>query len=158
MEFCSTIWDPHLAKDSDTLEKVQRKAARWARGEYGQCSVTNLLKDLKWAPLADRRRHSRFILFYKILHPSISVNIIPQEVDISRTGRSNPRGNKNPYQLQRPRALGGKSSPLWNSTVYKTLPEWNSLSADIFAYPADTDSVEADPITSFKGRLASASP
>ena len=73
LEYCSSIWDPILNKDSDSIEKVQRKAARWARGQYGSISVTQLLKDLKWRPLADRRRDHRIILLYKILHGSVNI-------------------------------------------------------------------------------------
>ena len=43
LEYCSSISDPILNKDSDSIEKVQRKAARWARGQYGSISVTQLL-------------------------------------------------------------------------------------------------------------------
>ena len=28
MEYCATVWDPHLQKDSDILERVNRRAAR----------------------------------------------------------------------------------------------------------------------------------
>ena len=73
LEYCSSIWDPILNKDSDSIEKVQRKAARWARGQYGSVSVTQLLKDLKWRPLADRQRDHRIILSYKILHGSVNI-------------------------------------------------------------------------------------
>ena len=145
LEYCSSIWDPILNKDSDSIEKVQRKAARWARGQYGSISVTQLLKDLKWRPLADRRRDHRIILLYKILHGS--VNIPPETVDIRKSKRT-PRGVSNPDKLERPRATR-KSSPLWNSTVFRTIPEWNQLPASI---------AEADSITSFKSRLACASP
>ena len=145
LEYCSSIWDPILNKDSDSIEKVQRKAARWARGQYGSISVTQLLKDLKWRPLADRRRDHQIILLYKILHGS--VNIPPETVDIRKSKRT-PRGVSNPDKLERPRATR-KSSPLWNSTVFRTIPEWNQLPASI---------AEADSITSFKSRLACASP
>ena len=127
LEYCSSIWDPILNKDSDSIEKVQRKAARWARGQYGSISVTQLLKDLKWRPLADRRRDHRIILLYKILHGS--VNIPPRTVDIRKSKRT-PRGVSNPDKLERPRATR-KSYPLWNSTVFRTIPEWNQLPASI---------------------------
>ena len=146
MEYCSTIWDPSLKKNCDALEKIQRKAARWATGQYGSCSVTQILRDLKWEPLADRRRAQRLALFYKILN--FQVNIDPASVDIKLSTRSRPRGNSNPKKLDRPSARG-KSSPLWNSTIFRTIPEWNNL-------PATT--AEADSITAFKSRLACCSP
>ena len=30
LEYCSPVWNPHLKKDCDELEKVQKWAARWA--------------------------------------------------------------------------------------------------------------------------------
>ena len=77
LEYCFSIWDPILNKDSDSIEKVQRKAARWARGMYGSVSVTQLLKDLKWRPLADLRCDHRIILSYKILHGSVNTRPPP---------------------------------------------------------------------------------
>ena len=59
LEYFSVIWDPTLKKDANNIERVQRIAARWARDQYGIISVTQLLKDLTWAPLADRRWHHR---------------------------------------------------------------------------------------------------
>ena len=35
-EYSSTVWDPHYLNDINTLEKVQRKAARFVLGKY-QC-------------------------------------------------------------------------------------------------------------------------
>ena len=143
MEYCSSIWDPTLNKDSDSLEKIQRKAARWATGQYGSCSVTQLLRDLKWEPLADRRRHQRLTLLFKIIYGK--VNIDPSSVDIRQPERSRPRGNSNPKKLIRPSAKGGPSSPLWNSTIFKSIPEWNQLLAT---------TAEADSVMAFKSRLA----
>ena len=51
LEYCYSIWDPILNKDFDSIAKVQRKAARWGRGQYRSIKVTQLLKDLKWRPL-----------------------------------------------------------------------------------------------------------
>ena len=52
LEYSSVIWDPTLKKDANNIERVQRIVARWACGQYGIISVTQLLKDLKWAPPA----------------------------------------------------------------------------------------------------------
>ena len=36
LEYCSPIWCPHLKKDSNTLEKVQRRATKCALGNIGR--------------------------------------------------------------------------------------------------------------------------
>ena len=63
--------------DIDKVERVQRKSARWARGIYGECSVTQLLRELEWNDLADRRRDYRLTLFYKILTKPQFLNLDP---------------------------------------------------------------------------------
>jgi len=41
MEYASIIWDPHFIKDSDALERVQRRAARWITSKHDRgTSVT----------------------------------------------------------------------------------------------------------------------
>ena len=33
LEYAPTVWDPHLVKDCDQIEKVQRAAARWVTSD-----------------------------------------------------------------------------------------------------------------------------
>ena len=68
LEYCCAIWDPHLAKDRDNLEVVQWRAARFITQGYSRdTSVTQLLKDLHWLQLKDRRRDIRLSLMYRIV-------------------------------------------------------------------------------------------
>ena len=84
LEYCSSIWDPIIIHDTDAIEKLQRKAARWARGQYGPTSIIQLLKDVKWRPFADWRRDHCIVLLYKILHGL--VNIPLESGDITKSG------------------------------------------------------------------------
>ena len=34
LEYCASIWDPHLAKDIDKIERINRRAARFVSNEY----------------------------------------------------------------------------------------------------------------------------
>ena len=55
LEYCSTVWDPHLLKDNNKLEKVQRRAARWITSNYNwSSSVTSMLELLQWHTLTTR--------------------------------------------------------------------------------------------------------
>ena len=63
------LWHPRQKYNSDKLEMVQRRAARFVKGRYGMFeSVTQMLEQLTWTPLSKRRENSRLILFYKIIN------------------------------------------------------------------------------------------
>ena len=48
LEYCSPVWCPHLKKDLNTLEKVQRRASKCALGNIGRdMSYEERLKFLK---------------------------------------------------------------------------------------------------------------
>jgi len=34
LEYASAVWDPHLIKDINSIERVQRIAARWVKSKY----------------------------------------------------------------------------------------------------------------------------
>ena len=132
---------------SETIEAVYRPMSGAIRGveqTTGMTSVTRLLKELGWQDLADWRRHHRLILLYKILNCHISAP--PDEVSLIRAARAARRTSRssNPTKLQCPCA-SHKSSPLWKSPIFRSIPEWNSL-------PAST--AEADSLLAFKSRLA----
>ena len=67
LEYSATVWHPRQKYNSDKLEMVQRRAARFVKGRYGMFeSVTQMLEQLTWTPLSKRRENSRLILFYKL--------------------------------------------------------------------------------------------
>ena len=53
LEYSSIVWDPYLQKDTDKLEKVQRRAARFITGNYtsrDQGCVSQMLAELNLPP------------------------------------------------------------------------------------------------------------
>ena len=75
LEYDASIWDPHLAKDYDLLEKLQRRYARFVKGDYRTTSsVSQMLHDLGWRDLKDRRRDLRLALLYKIITGHVAIN------------------------------------------------------------------------------------
>ena len=57
MEYVCVVWDPHYQSQVSVLEKVQRHAARWVLSDYSyHCSVSSMLEQLNWLPLAKRRK------------------------------------------------------------------------------------------------------
>ena len=74
MEYCSSVWDPYEKGDVATVEKVQRRAARFVKGYYKrESSVTQMICDLGWQSLEARRAVSRLSLMYKIAHGHVDV-------------------------------------------------------------------------------------
>ena len=86
LEYCSTVWDPKsTTKDKvgdlsnhrlvHQLEMVQRRAARWVTNRYhNTSSVTDMLHDLEWRSLEQRRADSRLCMLYKIRNNLVAIN------------------------------------------------------------------------------------
>ena len=67
--------DPHYACDVNKLERVQRCAARFCKGDYRwTASVSAMIEDLNWDSLALRRQQTRLTTMYKISHNLIEVD------------------------------------------------------------------------------------
>jgi len=74
MEYCSSVWDPYVKQQASSLEMVQRRAARWATSRYhNTSSVTDMLHELRWRPLSQRRIDSRLSMAYKIVNGLVAV-------------------------------------------------------------------------------------
>jgi len=73
LEYASCVRDPYFDKDINTLEMVQRRAARRVTSNYDWRSginITSSLEDLQWQSLLQRRQISRLKLFIRqfIMH------------------------------------------------------------------------------------------
>ena len=71
IEYCCSIWDPHQKYLIDKLEMIQHRAARFVLNKpwnrHQRDSITDMLKELNWPSLQERRKQSRLILMYKIV-------------------------------------------------------------------------------------------
>ena len=105
----------------NTLEGVQRNAARFACGEY-RCgpgiSVTALLKELQWPSLADGRLIARLTLFYNAHTRKISIPLC----NLMDSSDSRTRGAKNNYKY-----ISTKNTAFGQSFFPKTLKGWNKI-------------------------------
>ena len=58
---------PHRQVDFDRIEKVQRTAARWTcRCRRNQSHVAEMLQELQWPDLQERRQQASLSLFFKL--------------------------------------------------------------------------------------------
>ena len=90
LEYASTVWSSHTATDITKLEAVQRRSARWATRDYQRTSsVTQLIKDLNWRTLEQRRIDSRLTLIYKITYDLVAIPAADYLIHNTRQPRHN---------------------------------------------------------------------
>jgi hypothetical protein len=76
LEYCSAVWDPHTTELTSKLEAVQRRAARFVLNKYERLSsVTNMLQDLHWSTLDNRRKITRLSVFNKACQGHLAIPI-----------------------------------------------------------------------------------
>jgi hypothetical protein len=76
LEYCAAVWDPYTSEQIHQIEAVQRRAARFVKGDYGRrSSVTTMIKDLHWETLAHRRKISRLTVFHKAHEGHLSIPV-----------------------------------------------------------------------------------
>ncbi len=74
-EYASTVWSPHTHSSIHKVEMVQRRAARWVTNNYTHDSVTQMIQNLGWRSLEDRRTDARLIMFHKIVHGLVAIHL-----------------------------------------------------------------------------------
>ena len=75
-EYASPVWDPHSKRNTNKIEMVQRRCARYVTGNFDRISsVTSMLNCLSWPTLEERRRHYPLAVMYRILHNHIHIHI-----------------------------------------------------------------------------------
>ena len=73
LEHAAPIWHPYHETQIAPVEKVQRTAARWTcRRWRNTSSVGDMLDELEWPSLEDRRKQSSLAFFYKIHSGTVS--------------------------------------------------------------------------------------
>ena len=120
LDYASIVWDPYLQKDIDKLEGVQRRAARFVCNNYkSKSSVTEMLKELKWQPLKDRRRDQRLVFFHKIIYDLVAV-----PADNLLEVNKRPQRNHNSKSIK----LATSNTDIYKySFIPRTIRDWNSL-------------------------------
>ena len=73
--YASPVWDPHTKRNTNKIEMLQRRYARYVTGNLDRTSsVTSLLNYLSWPTLEDRRRQFRLDEMYRILHNQVDIH------------------------------------------------------------------------------------
>ncbi|XP_068683392.1 uncharacterized protein [Montipora foliosa] len=131
LEYASAAWNPHTNRDTETIEKVQRRAARLVAHDYKRSTNSqDLVNQLGWDSLESRRLLAQVTLFYKIKN-----NLI--DLEFQSSIRPAPRSRIQHAMLQPYSSVLAHSY----SPFVRTVRVCNKLS---------TQTVQAKNITSFK--------
>ena len=75
VEYCSSIWSPWQAYLNKRVEQVQRSAARYVYNDYLHTnSVTQMISQLNWQTLEQRRKIIAVTYLYKIQHNLVYID------------------------------------------------------------------------------------
>ena len=133
MEYPCVVWDPHYIVQITLLEKDQRRAARWVHSDYNyQSSISTMLEQLNWLPLAKRRKQQRLNIFYQITHDMTGL-FLPDYYHFATTHTR----QHHPFHLMIPST---STTAYMTSFFLKTIREWNALPMPL---------IEMDNLTKF---------
>ena len=139
LEYACPVWDPYLKGQSDDIEAIQRRAARFVLNRYQRtASVSDMLTNLGWATLQKRRQATRLTMLYKIHN-----NLVRVEKGKPKPLPKRPRRGQN-QQFERITTPGGKRYRQF-SFMPRAIREWNDLPQNV---------VDAESANTFKCRVA----
>ena len=133
LEYASEIWDPHEKGKIKTIERVQKRAARFIKNDYNwDNSATSMVRDLNLQPLEERRAHTKVTTFFKAISGDLEIPTKHLEPLTLTT-----RGHQRRYRIPDTRLNITKASfypdaiRLWNrlpttATVATTLQDFKS--------------------------------
>ena len=74
LEYAFSSLEPLHERNKSKIEKVQKRAARWVSNDYSTySSVTDMLSNLGWRSLENRRIDARLTMFYKIVYGLVAI-------------------------------------------------------------------------------------
>ena len=122
------MWSSYTASDSNKLESVQRRAARWITRDYRYTSsVSAMLQDLNWRTLGQRRIDSRLVLLYKVTYDLVA---IPATDYLVQNTRPSTRTHSLAY-----RQISTLKDYYKFTFFPRTIIHWNALPAHIPVLP-----------------------
>ncbi len=136
-DYCSPLWDNCGIGLKDKLQKFQNRAARVITGATYDIRSSDILENLNWKPLEERRNHLKSTFIYKILNGHTAPNLkeafrFNNERDIAYYLRS----RETDLALPLPKKEFGKRRFCYNGASH-----WNNL-------PYEAKSAES--LSSFK--------
>jgi hypothetical protein len=119
LEYACSVWDSTAVSNSELLENVQRRAARFICGDYSRdSSVNDMLNCLQLVKMSDRRRIFRLSLFHKIVNNAQA----PPPHDLTLKPVQRRLDNGRAFAL-----IPARSNPFFSSFYPRTVRDWNAL-------------------------------
>ena len=138
VEYRSAVWSPYTKENKYKIELVQRRAARWVSNDYPTySSVTEMMSNLGWRSLENRRYDVRLLIYDKIVYGLVAIPV--------------------PSYFERPEVYTRHTHLLAYIQIHTSVCYyqysfspmnvvlWNSLPADLILNPKANDSVGAVP-------------
>ena len=130
LEYAPQVWNPHIARNIEALEKVQRRATKIVPG-LKDLPYENRLQALKLFPLKDRRLRGDMIATYQMMNGLMDVNyhkLIPINDVTNIITRSHSQ------QLK-----GKKCNNMWRKNLFtqRRVLSWNELRVLYIIYILD---------------------
>ena len=146
LEYGSVIWSPHLKKDIDLIESIQRRATRVCLPKLRNLTYTDRLTTLNLYSLAYRRKRGDLIQVYRILNGLDNIDATNFFVFADKYTRGNN------YKLTK--GFNAKSVR-YNVFSQRIINDWNNLpdtvvcAESIEVFKARVDKFFKDTVFSF---------
>ena len=122
VEYASQVWNPHLVKDVDLLERIQRKFTKRIPSLIGLNYMARL-DSLELLSLEKRRLISDLVLVYKNFHSKVCLD--PQQL-FTKAPHSGTRGHE--FKLFK---INSKFNCHKYSFSQRVVSNWNKLPTDV---------------------------
>ena len=121
------IWSPYTSKDVLKIKQVQKNDARFVTNNYHpRASTSELVSQLNWDSLENRRLFAQAVTFYKISNNLVNINFPPEVQPNLRLTRTNSLKFK---QIQ-------SNVLAYNYSFYpRTVRTWKLLSTKVAGTP-----------------------
>ena len=128
LEYCSSVWSPHLQKHIDKIEEVQIRATKMVP-ELKHKSYQERLQMLNLPTLTFRRLRGDMIEMYKIMHGIYHKDCCPRLVTMKdKTGRT---GRHSLYLYQERSNIDKRKY----SFTQRAVTAWNTLTEHVISAP-----------------------
>ena len=142
VEYCAALWNPHLKKDINCLERVQHRATKLVP-QIRHLPYLKRLSILGLQTLEERRIRGDLIQYYKIDKSFNKVNWYhpnPQMYSLSTSGPANNLRGHN-HRIARQFTKNNRRENFFSNRI---VPHWNKLPNEV---------VEANTLNVFKNRI-----